>query len=41
MSRIAEWMDLATTAADDEHRTLSASAIDRYERCPLSYKLQS
>jgi DNA helicase-2/ATP-dependent DNA helicase PcrA len=38
MSRIAEWMELPPLP-QTAHRTLSASAIDRYERCPLSYKL--
>lgn len=38
ISRIAEWMGLPPVP-QTTHRTLSASAIDRYERCPLSYKL--
>ena len=38
MSRIAEWVNLAPLPQTIS-RSLSASAIDRYERCPLSYKL--
>ena len=38
ISRIADWMELPPLP-QTMHRTLSASAIDRYERCPLSYKL--
>jgi|HubBroStandDraft_4_1064222.scaffolds.fasta_scaffold01366_4 DNA helicase-2/ATP-dependent DNA helicase PcrA len=38
MSRIAEWVQLPPLPQTAK-RTLSASAIDRYERCPLSYKL--
>ena len=38
ISRIAEWMHLPPLP-QTMHRTLSASAVDRYERCPLSYKL--
>jgi hypothetical protein len=38
LSRIAEWMQLPPLP-QTTRRTLSASAIDRYERCPLSYKL--
>ena len=37
-SRIVEWMNLAPLP-QTTRRSLSASAIDRYERCPLSYKL--
>ncbi|HVP53776.1 MAG TPA: ATP-dependent DNA helicase [Candidatus Eisenbacteria bacterium] len=38
ISRIAEWMTLPPLP-QTTGRTLSASSIDRYERCPLSYKL--
>jgi DNA helicase-2/ATP-dependent DNA helicase PcrA len=38
MSRIEEWMQLPPVR-QTTNRPLSASAIDRYERCPLSYKL--
>ncbi len=38
MSRIVEWVNLPPLL-QTVSRSLSASAIDRYERCPLSYKL--
>jgi len=38
VSRIVEWVNLAPLPQTTS-RSLSASAIDRYERCPLSYKL--
>jgi DNA helicase-2/ATP-dependent DNA helicase PcrA len=38
MSRIAEWVKLRALP-QTTRRALSASAIDSYERCPLSYKL--
>ena len=38
LSRIAEWVNLPPLPQTIS-RSLSASAIDRYERCPLSYKL--
>ena len=38
ISRIAEWVNLAPLP-QTVSRSLSASAVDRYERCPLSYKL--
>jgi DNA helicase II / ATP-dependent DNA helicase PcrA len=37
-SRVAEWMELPALP-QTLGRDLSASAIERYERCPLSYKL--
>jgi DNA helicase-2/ATP-dependent DNA helicase PcrA len=38
LSRIREWVNLAPLSRTVS-RSLSASAIDQYERCPLSYKL--
>ena len=38
MSRMSEWVNLPPLPQTIS-RSLSASAIDRYERCPLSYKL--
>ena len=38
LSRLAEWTGLQP--ATDLASTLSASAIDRYERCPLQFKLE-
>ena len=38
ISRIAEWVNLPPLP-QTVSRSLSASAVDRYERCPLSYKL--
>ena len=38
MSRIAEWVNLPPLP-QTMSRSLSASAVERYERCPLSYKL--
>jgi DNA helicase-2/ATP-dependent DNA helicase PcrA len=38
MSRIAEWVNLPPLP-QTLNRSLSASAIESYERCPLSYKL--
>ena len=38
LSRIAEWVKLPPLP-QTTNRKLSASAIERYERCPLSYKL--
>jgi DNA helicase-2/ATP-dependent DNA helicase PcrA len=37
-TRIADWMKLPALP-QTTNRRLSASAIERYERCPLSYKL--
>jgi DNA helicase-2/ATP-dependent DNA helicase PcrA len=37
-TRITTWMELPALA-QTTNRRLSASAIERYERCPLSYKL--
>ena len=37
-TRIADWMKLPAMT-QTTNRRLSASAIERYERCPLSYKL--
>jgi putative RecB family exonuclease len=37
-TRIADWMKLPALA-QTTNRRLSASAIERYERCPLNYKL--
>jgi DNA helicase-2/ATP-dependent DNA helicase PcrA len=39
MSRITEWVNLPPLP-QTTNRSLSASAIERYERCPLSYKLR-
>ncbi|HEY7354775.1 MAG TPA: ATP-dependent DNA helicase [Terriglobales bacterium] len=38
ISRLAEWVSAPTTS--DLASTLSASAIDRYELCPLQFKLE-
>ena len=38
MSRITEWVNLPPLPQTIS-RSLSASAVERYERCPLSYKL--
>ncbi len=40
LARITEWMRLPALQ-QTTNRRLSASAIERYERCPLSYKLHS
>ena len=39
MSRITEWVNLPPLPQTIS-RSLSASAVERYERCPLSYKLK-